>query len=189
MNAGRPALLLDRDGVINVNHGYVCSPERTDFIAGIFDLCRLASRRGYQVVVVTNQAGIARGYYSEADFHAYMDWMRQQFAAHGARIDAVYYCPHHPTAGHGAYARTCDCRKPAPGMILAAQRELGLDLSRSVLVGDKPSDIEAGRRAGVGCCLQVRIDDADLEHGPRLNADDLSRVTGCLRPLDSETGH
>ncbi|TNY25747.1 D,D-heptose 1,7-bisphosphate phosphatase [Fulvimonas soli] len=150
MPTPRKALFLDRDGVINVDHGYVCSPERTEFLDGIFELVAAANRRGLAVVVATNQAGIARGYYTEQDFHAYMAWVRAQFRRHDARIDAVYHCPHHPTAGLGAYLRACACRKPAPGMLLAAQRDLGLDLGASLLVGDKPSDIEAGRAAGVG---------------------------------------
>lgn len=146
----RHALLLDKDGVINVNHGYVCTPERTDFIGGIFDLCRAATRHGWLNVVVTNQAGIGRGYYTEQAFKAYMDWVRAEFHRNDARLDAVYYCPHHPVHGQGAYLRDCDCRKPKPGMILTAQRELDLDLGGSMLVGDSASDAEAGRAAGVG---------------------------------------
>lgn len=144
------ALFLDKDGVINVDHGYVCTLERTDFIDGIFDLCRAATLRGYLNVVVTNQAGVARGYYTEQDFMAYMDWMRGEFRGHDAQLDAVYYCPHHPEHGRGAYLRDCDCRKPKPGMILAAARDLDLDLSGSVLLGDSVSDLEAAREAGVG---------------------------------------
>jgi D-glycero-D-manno-heptose 1,7-bisphosphate phosphatase len=146
----RAALFLDRDGVINVDHGYVCSPERTEFIDGIFELVAAANRRGLVVVVITNQAGIARGYYTEQDFHRYMAWVREQFHLRNARLDAVYHCPHHPSAGIGEYLRVCDCRKPAPGMLLAAQRELGLDLGASLLIGDTPTDIEAGQSAGVG---------------------------------------
>lgn len=146
----RHALFLDKDGVINVNHGYVCMPERTDFIGGIFDLCRTATQHGWLNVVVTNQAGIGRGYYTEQEFKAYMDWVRAEFDRNGARLDAVYYCPHHPVHGQGAYLRDCDCRKPKPGMILTAQRELDLDLGGSMLVGDSASDAEAGGAAGVG---------------------------------------
>jgi D-glycero-D-manno-heptose 1,7-bisphosphate phosphatase len=147
------ALFLDRDGVINVDQGYVCTPERTDFVEGIFELCREVRTRGYRVVVVTNQAGIARGYYTERDFHAYMDWVQGEFAARGAALDAVYYCPHHPTAGHGAYLRDCECRKPKPGMLRRAARELGLDLAASTMLGDKLTDMEAAHAAGVGSCL------------------------------------
>lgn len=153
MSELRAALFLDRDGVVNVNHGYVCSPERTEFVDGIFELVAAANRGGLVVVVVTNQAGIARGYYTEQDFHHYMAWVRGQFRLHGAHLDAVYHCPHHPTAGVGEYLRVCECRKPAPGMLLAAQRELGLDLGASLLIGDTPTDIAAGEAAGVGRCL------------------------------------
>jgi len=153
MNGLRAALFLDRDGVINVDHGYVCSPERTEFVDGIFELVAAANQRGLAVVVVTNQAGIARGYYTEQDFHRYMAWVREQFRLHDARLDAVYHCPHHPTAGVGEYLRACECRKPAPGMLLAARRELGLDLGDSLLVGDTPTDIAAGTAAGVGRSL------------------------------------
>ena len=153
MSGSRAALLLDRDGVINVDHGYVCSPERTEFVDGVFELVAAANHRGLAVVVVTNQAGIARGYYTEQDFHRYMEWVRGQFRLHDARLDAVYHCPHHPTAGVGDYLRACECRKPAPGMLLAAQRELGLDLGASLLIGDTLTDIEAGNAAGVGRSL------------------------------------
>jgi D-glycero-D-manno-heptose 1,7-bisphosphate phosphatase len=147
------ALFLDRDGVINVDHGYVCSADRTDFIDGIFDLVRLANENGYLVIVITNQAGIARGYYTEEQFQEYMSWMRSEFVRHDAKIDSVFHCPHHPTEGVGEYWRKCSCRKPAPGMILDAQRQFALDLSRSIFVGDKDSDMQAGMAAGVGLNL------------------------------------
>lgn len=154
----RRALFLDKDGVINVDHGYVCTPERTDFIGGIFDLCRTATRHGWLVIVVTNQAGIARGHYSEQTFLAYMDWVCGVFVQHGARLDAVYHCPHHPVHGTGEYLRDCECRKPKPGMVLAAQRDWDIDLARSLLLGDSASDLEAGAAAGVGTSTLVRTD-------------------------------
>ena len=145
----RPALFLDRDGVINVDHAYVHHPKDFQFIEGIFELVAAANKAGYLVVVVTNQAGIGRGYYTEADFHALTEWMREQFTLHGARIDAVYFCPFHPEHGISRYKRDADCRKPKPGMILQAADEQKIDLSRSLLIGDKMSDIEAGISAGV----------------------------------------
>jgi D-glycero-D-manno-heptose 1,7-bisphosphate phosphatase len=172
----QPALFLDRDGVINVDHGYVCTPDRTEFIDGIFDLVQLANQRNYQVVVVTNQAGIARGYYSEDEFRRYTEWMSSVFEEHQARLDAVYYCPHHPVTGQTGYLRACACRKPAPGMILAAQRDLALDLAASILVGDKPSDIAAGEAAGIGLCVQVGTGGA-LGHGI---AEDLRAMVDVL---------
>lgn len=149
------ALLLDRDGVINVDKHYVHRIEDFEFIDGIFDLCRHAQALDFRLAVITNQAGIARGYYTLADFERLTAWMLKQFTARGVRLDRVYYCPDHPTAGVGEYRRESFDRKPNPGMILTAQRELGLDLAASVLVGDKDSDIEAGRAAGVGYNLKL----------------------------------
>ncbi|WP_175863082.1 D-glycero-beta-D-manno-heptose 1,7-bisphosphate 7-phosphatase [Burkholderia cepacia] len=146
----RKALFLDRDGVINVDYGYVHRQQDCVFVDGIFDLVRLANATGYQVVVVTNQAGIGRGYFSESQFVAFMEWMRRSFDERGARIDRVYFCPHHPVAGMGRYRQACACRKPQPGMLHDARRDLDLDLSASILVGDKQSDLDAGARAGVG---------------------------------------
>ena len=145
----KPALFLDRDGVINVNHGYVHTPETFDFIDGIFELCRFANEHGYLVVVVTNQAGIGRGYYSEQAFLSLTDWMQAQFTAHGAHISKVYFCPDHPEHGIGVYKRESPMRKPGPGMLLAAAREFDIDLAASVLVGDHQTDLQAGRAAGV----------------------------------------
>ena len=146
----RPALFLDRDGIINLDHGYVHRPEDTQLVPGIIALCRRARALGYALVVVTNQAGIARGYYSEDQYHAYSGWLRGHLAGQGALLDAIYHCPHHPDAGSAACRRACACRKPAPGMILDAMRDLHLDLPHSVMLGDSAGDIEAGRRAGVG---------------------------------------
>lgn len=152
----RKALFLDRDGVINVDRDYVHRIEDFVWQAGIFDLARAAAGQGFALVVVTNQSGIGRGYYSEADYEALSQFMRARFAAEGAPISAAYHCPFHPEAVRPEY-RAADhpWRKPQPGMILAARDDLGLDLGRSILVGDRPSDIEAGRRAGVGTLVLV----------------------------------
>jgi D-glycero-D-manno-heptose 1,7-bisphosphate phosphatase len=167
MNALRKALFLDRDGVINVEKNYVWRIEDFEFLPGIFDLCELAMRLGYRLVVITNQAGIGRGYYSEADYLHLTDWMVQQFHERGIVIDRVYHCPYHPTAGIGEYRQDSFYRKPNPGMLLTARDELGLDLSRSVLVGDKDSDIEAGAAAGVKSNIKLvpsgKHDPAKLE--------------------------
>lgn len=176
----RRALFLDKDGVINVNHGYVCSTERTDFIDGIFQLCRFAKARDWLLVVVTNQAGIARGYYTEDQFVVYMDWVRQTFAARGAALDAVYYCPHHPVHGIGAYRKDCSCRKPKPGMLLAAQREWHIDMASSLLLGDSRSDIQAGVAAGVGRCLTVRASSGEGAAQTALDETFLREVHGLL---------
>ncbi len=151
--APRPALFLDRDGVVNVNHGYVHRAEDTAFVPGIFELCRSAQALGCALVIITNQAGIARGHYSAAQYHAYSGWLRGAMAAQGVLLDGIYHCPHHPEFGVGPCRRDCTCRKPAPGMILQAARDLDLDLARSALLGDSVSDSEAGRRAGVGLLM------------------------------------
>lgn len=148
-----PAVFLDRDGVININHGYVHRLEDFDFIEGIFDVARQAHEQHYKLVVVTNQAGIARGYYTEDQFHHLTDWMCRRFFEAGAPISKVYFSPYHPTEGLGSYLKDDVSRKPHPGMILQAQSELTIDLARSVLIGDNVSDIQAGNAAGVGTNL------------------------------------
>lgn len=144
------ALFLDRDGVINVERGYVHSRESFEFIPGIFELCLAAQDLGYLLVVVTNQAGIARGYYSESDFNELTDWMFNQFQEKSVRITRLYYCPFHPVFGVDKYKCDSPDRKPNPGMLLRAQSDLDLDLGSSVLIGDQLSDIQAGCAAGVG---------------------------------------
>lgn len=148
--APRKALFLDRDGVVNVERNYVHTAAETAWVPGIFDLVRQARAEGFLPVVVTNQAGIARGFYDEATFLEYTRWMHAVFAERGAPLLATFYCPHHPEAGIGEYRRECACRKPAPGMILAAAAAFQIDLRASTLIGDKPSDIEAAAAAGVG---------------------------------------
>ena len=153
---GRPALFLDRDGVINIDHAYVHRKEDFDFVDGIFDLVRTARERGYLVFVITNQAGIGRGKYTEADFHALTEWMCAEFASRGAPIDKVYFCPYHAEHGIGHYKAESPFRKPNPGMILQAAQEFDVDLAASVLLGDMETDIQAGARAGVGSTLLFR---------------------------------
>ena len=149
----RPALFLDRDGVINEDAGYLHRPEDIRFLPGIFPLVSAANAAGMPVIVVTNQSGIGRGYFQEKDFHALMDWMGEECMARGCRLDAVYFCPHHPVHGLGAYKTSCTCRKPAPGMFTTAARELHIALPRSVMVGDSLRDMQAAVAAGVGCPL------------------------------------
>ncbi len=143
------ALFLDRDGVINHEVGYLHRPADVRFVEGIFDLCRTAQSLGYALIVVTNQSGIARGLYTPADFEALMHWMTQQFSAQGVTLTAVYHCPYHPTHGIGEYQRESEDRKPAPGMILRAARDHNLDLTQSLLVGDRCTDIAAAHAAGL----------------------------------------
>lgn len=147
------ALFLDRDGVINVDHAYVHKPDDFEFIDGIFELVAAANRVGYLTIVITNQAGIGRGYYTEADFEKLTAWMKQQFLVKGAHIDDVYYCPHHPESAMGNYLKDCDCRKPKPGMLLKAMNEHSIDMANSIFIGDKESDMIAGRAAGINCLV------------------------------------
>jgi D-glycero-D-manno-heptose 1,7-bisphosphate phosphatase len=156
VNAPRhPALFLDRDGVVNVEKNYVHRIEDFEFVPGIFELCTTAVERGFRPVVVTNQAGIGRGYYTEADFQALTAWMLERFRERGIDIAGVYHCPYHPTAGLGPYRRESFDRKPNPGMLLKACNDLRLDLWRSAFVGDKDSDMAAGRAAGVGQLIRL----------------------------------
>jgi D-glycero-D-manno-heptose 1,7-bisphosphate phosphatase len=143
------ALFLDRDGVINHEAGYLYRSGDVRWVDGIFTLAQTAVRLEYRLIVVTNQSGIARGLYTEADFHSLMNWMRTEFVVHGAPLDAVYFCPYHPEHGVGGYKRDHEDRKPGPGMLLRAALDLDLDLSTSVLVGDRCSDIAAANAAGV----------------------------------------
>jgi D-glycero-D-manno-heptose 1,7-bisphosphate phosphatase len=145
----RKALFLDRDGIINIERDYVHRAVDFTFVDGIFELCRAAGRHGFLPVVITNQSGIARGLYTEADFAVLTDWMIGKFAAEGIAIAKVYHCPYHPEASVERYRCNHADRKPSPGMILRARDDLKLDLSASILIGDRLTDIEAGRRAGI----------------------------------------
>jgi D-glycero-D-manno-heptose 1,7-bisphosphate phosphatase len=145
----KAAAFLDRDGVINIDRGYVFRREDFEFVPGTLDAARELKSMGLALVVVTNQSGMARGYYGPEQFHAITDWMNETFATHGAALDGVYFCPHHPTEGEAPYRRACQCRKPAPGMLLDAARDLDIDVRRSVLFGDKASDLQAALAAGI----------------------------------------
>ena len=144
---------LDRDGVLNRDHGYVSRSADWAWIVGAPSAIRLLNQAGWRVVVVTNQSGIGRGRYSEQHFHTLMAWVDSQLATHGAHIDRSYFCPHHPEHGLGNYRRVCRCRKPAPGMLLDALRDFDAQASDCVLIGDSPRDLEAARRAGVAGLL------------------------------------
>ena len=146
----RPALFLDRDGVLNEDHGYVHRWEDFRWIAGAREVIAAFNQAGWLVIVVTNQSGVGRGYYSEEDMHALHARMTEDLAEAGARIDAFYFCPHHPEAAEEAYRHPDPPdRKPNPGMILRALADFPIDKGRSLLVGDKPSDLEAALRGGV----------------------------------------
>jgi D-glycero-D-manno-heptose 1,7-bisphosphate phosphatase len=157
----RRAVFLDRDGVLNEDRGDVSRPEDFEWRPGVMHALRALHRAGWALVVTTNQSGIARGVYGPAEYQNLTAWMHNELAHHGITLDGVYHCPHLPDAPLAAWRRQCDCRKPAPGMLRRAARDLRLDLSASVMIGDNPSDIVAGRAAGVAAC--VRIADA-MDH-------------------------
>ena len=152
-----PALFLDRDGVVNVDHGYVHRIDQFEFLPGIFELARfVAQDLRWPIVVVSNQSGIGRGLFDEAAHAALTGWMCDRFQEQQAPIARAYHCPFHPEHGIGDYRRDHDWRKPKPGMILQAASDLDLDLPRSVLIGDRLSDIEAAAAAGIP--LRIRLD-------------------------------
>jgi D-glycero-D-manno-heptose 1,7-bisphosphate phosphatase len=145
----RRAAFLDRDGVINIDHGYVVRHEDFSFVPGVLAGARRLHEMGFALVVITNQSGIGRGLYDIRAFEKLTAWMKGEFMTAGAPLAGVYYCPHHPTEAVGEYRRECECRKPAPGLLLDAARSLDLNLGASVLFGDKETDLLAARAAGV----------------------------------------
>jgi len=142
----KKAVFVDRDGTINEESGYLFRKEDCRFIPGAVEAIVQLNNAGFQVVVITNQSGIARGYYSAADLDQLHLYMGNEIAAAGGRIDGWYYCPHHPD--YATKESQCDCRKPLPGMIQRAAHDLGIDLSSSWMVGDKIADVHAGNAAG-----------------------------------------
>ena len=170
------ALFLDRDGVVNVEVGYLHRPEDVRFVDGIVSLCRTAATLNYRLIVVTNQAGIARGLYTEADFHAVMEFIRKDLNAHGVTLDAVYFCPFHPEHGIGEYKREHEDRKPGPGMLRRAARDFDLDLTQSVMAGDRCSDIAAANSAGLHQVFLVAGTEAGTCPGEYLPVDSLAEV-------------
>ncbi len=145
----KQAVFFDRDGVLNVDHGYVHQPKDFEWIAGAREAVKLVNDKGYYAFIVTNQAGIGRGYYTEDNFLAFSHWINEELRKTGAHIDATYYCPHHPEAGIGEYKRRCTCRKPGSGMLAQACKEWDVDLQRSVMIGDKEKDMQAAEGASL----------------------------------------
>lgn len=154
---GRPAAFLDRDGTIIEDIHYLGAPDSIVLLPGAVEGMRLLREAGYLLICVTNQSGVARGYFSERKLRDIHERMKRILAAEGAPLDGLYYCPHHPDFGEEPYRLDCGCRKPRPGMLLAGARDFDIDLPASVLIGDAERDIEAGHAAG--CRAILRADD------------------------------
>jgi len=177
------AIFLDRDGVINVDNGYVSVVDDFEFIEGVIEALQLLKAKDYLIVVITNQSGIARGYFSEEQFHTLTEWMDWSLADRGVDLDGIYYCPHHAEHGLGKYKVDCDCRKPKAGMLNDAIKELNIDITQSILVGDKVSDIQAGIEAGITTNYLVRTGKEVTEQGELLATcifDDLASIVAEL---------
>lgn len=177
----RAAVFLDRDGALIEESHYLSSVEQVRLLPGVVDGLRLLERAGFALVVVTNQAGVARGYFPESQVGVIHRHLEDEFARRGVAISGWKYCPHHPTEGDGPYKMVCACRKPAPGMLLEAARELTIDLGRSFMVGDKRSDLEAGAQAG---CRTVLV---RTGYGAEEERSILPGLTGFLGTADNLT--
>jgi len=179
----RKAAFVDRDGVIIVDSGFLHRVEDLVFLHGAIEGLQRLQAGGYLLVVITNQSGIARGLYTEADYLRLTAYMQQRLLAAGVQLSAVEFCPHLPDAEIARYRLDCDCRKPRPGMLERAAAALNIDLSASILVGDRATDIQAGRSAGVGRCWLVRsglpLSQSDIELADAV-FDDLA---ACVRQL------
>ncbi|TDM53720.1 D-glycero-beta-D-manno-heptose 1,7-bisphosphate 7-phosphatase [Aliivibrio fischeri] len=162
------AVFIDRDGVINVDHGYVHKRDDFEYIDGVFEATKKLKEMGYLLVLVTNQSGIARGMFTEDQFEILTEWMDWNFADNGVDFDGIYYCPHHPEATVEKYKEACDCRKPNPGMLVSAQRFLDIDMENSIMIGDKKEDMMAAQAAGVGTRILVRTGKPVTEEGEAL---------------------
>lgn len=150
------AIFLDRDGTLNIDYGYVHQIDDFKFIEGVGKTLKKLQDQGYLLVLVTNQSGIARGYFSEAQFHQLTEWMDWSLDEdYGVVLDGIYYCPHHPE-GIGEYRENCDCRKPQAGMFLQAIADLDIDPAKSIMVGDKLEDLLAAEKAGIATKVLVK---------------------------------
>nr|WP_222717622.1 MULTISPECIES: D-glycero-beta-D-manno-heptose 1,7-bisphosphate 7-phosphatase [unclassified Providencia] len=156
VSKGIPAIFLDRDGTINIDHGYVHQIDDFEFIEGAIEAMIELKKMGYALVVVTNQSGIGRGIYTEDQFMTLTEWMDWSLADRGVDLDGIYFCPHHPDATVEEYKQECNCRKPKPGMLLDAQQFLNIDMASSIMVGDKLADMQAGKAALVGTNVLVK---------------------------------
>jgi len=171
------AVFLDRDGTIVEDIGYLNSPEQIKFIPGSIEAIKILNEAGYKVIVITNQAGVARGLVTEDMLQTIDKVMHKNILNGGGHLDALYYCPHHPEHGVYPYRQVCECRKPHTGLIKRAMRDQNLDLSKSFMIGDKASDVEAGKRAGTKTVLVLsgrgKESKKDLKEKPDHIANDL----------------
>jgi D-glycero-D-manno-heptose 1,7-bisphosphate phosphatase len=145
----KPAAFLDRDGVLNIDHIYVHTPDRFDWMPGAVEAVKLLNQRGYLVFVITNQSGIARGLYTAQQVEALHRWMNDELKRHGAHIDDFAYCPHHPQGTVAEFSVVCACRKPEAGMIIDLAKRWPVDRTQSFVIGDRDIDVQAAQQAGV----------------------------------------
>lgn len=189
LTKGRAAVFLDRDGVVIEDMHYLSDVEQVRLIPGVAEAIQRLNTHDRAVVIVTNQSGVARGYFSEQQVEAVHAHLTMILAEAGSRIDGIYYCPHHPMAGIGIYRRECSCRKPSPGMLLQAAQELGLDTERSWMIGDRISDIRAGQTIGCRTILVRTGQGVDVvlaagETQPTWVVPDLSAAVDALLDAD-----
>lgn len=183
MSNAKPAVFLDRDGVINKDNGYVSNVDDFEFLDGVIEACIELKKKGYLIVVITNQSGIARGYFTEEEFNTLTEWMDWSMADRGIDLDGIYYCPHHSEKGQGEFKIDCECRKPKPGMLMSAIEDLNIDVKASILVGDKVSDVQAGIAAGIETNYLVRTGKEITTEGESLATDvfnDLAAIVNSI---------
>jgi D-glycero-D-manno-heptose 1,7-bisphosphate phosphatase len=187
--ATKPAIFLDRDGTVNEEMGYINHAERFVLFPFVADSIRIFNDLGFLVIIVTNQSGIARGYFSEQLMRQIHNQLRSDLKKMGARVDAIYYCPHHPTEGKGKYTRECNCRKPKPGMIEQAVLEYDIDLTRSFMIGDRYKDIEFARNLNMRAALvltgygrgEYQYQSQSWQYDPDIVGDNLLQVARQIK--------
>ncbi|MBA5808499.1 D-glycero-beta-D-manno-heptose 1,7-bisphosphate 7-phosphatase [Morganella morganii] len=183
---GIPAVFLDRDGTINADTGYLHEIDDFQFIENAIEAMQAIKQMGYALIIVTNQSGIARGMFTEDQFMHLTEWMDWSLADRGVDLDGIYYCPHHPEGTVEEFRQVCNCRKPAPGMLLDAQKHLKIDMGNSYMVGDKLDDMLAGRAAEVGTTVLVRTGKPvteDAEAAADIVINSIADLPALLKPV------
>jgi D-glycero-D-manno-heptose 1,7-bisphosphate phosphatase len=178
----KKAIFLDRDGVIVEDTGYISSPEELILFPDVIPVLKKL-QHSFRLIVVTNQSGVARGYFTEDDLFAINERVIQMLADYGIGLDAIYYCPHHPEVGKDEYRIKCECRKPKPGLLLLAAEEFGIELDKSFLIGDQETDIQAGRAIGIKT-IKINLNDRESpdESGADYTIDIFSEVSNIIGP-------